>query len=81
MKYDINEIAGVATQLVYEYPDWTIHHVSDMYNIYEECGETTPCDFDTFGTACTVAQRYKDEGLDYFQTEQKIKDNPKEILG
>lgn len=31
---DIEELAGLALQIVFEYPDWTDEHVSDMY----KCG-------------------------------------------
>jgi len=78
----MEDIAGAAAQLVFEYEGWGCEHVSDMFRTYEECGETAPCDFDSFGEACALMQKYKDEGLDYFTAQKKlVEEDTLAILG
>ena len=80
MVYNFKTTAGVATQLVFEYPGWGAEHVSDMYSTYEECGDEPPCEFYTFEDACAYAQKYKDQGLNYSEVQEKILKNEKEIV-
>ncbi len=65
-KSDVKEVAEVAAQIVYEYPDWNEAHVNDIMRTYAEVGEIAPCDGDQLYVACNEMQKVKDSGLSYF---------------
>lgn len=54
------DVAELACQIVFEYPDWTSEHVDEMHR----CGECS-CDVDELGVACEVVAKLQREGLDY----------------
>lgn len=49
------ELAAVACQIAYEYPDWDSEHVSDMYDSYDKA----PFSFDQLYDATEVAASAK----------------------
>ena len=60
-------VIGLACQIVYEYPDWSDQHVSDMLKTYSDNGEKLPCDYDTLIDMCYLADKIKKQGKSYKQ--------------
>jgi hypothetical protein len=80
MKAEVkDEVAGTAAQVVFDYPGWGSEHVSDMYDACKEgstsMGEKLPYSYYDLEDACHLAQKAKNQGLDYFGAIDFVKEN------
>jgi len=62
---NIKDTAGLAAQIVFEYPEWGDEHIDDFMRTYSDCGDTAPCDGDELYDASHIANKLKNDGLDY----------------
>lgn len=64
--------SGVATQIVFDYPNWGEEHVSDMLDTYKHTGGPAPCDYDELMSLACKADDLKKEGKTYEEVEQAL---------
>jgi hypothetical protein len=55
------EAVELAAQIVWEYPEWTGEHVSDMMATYDK--GTEPCSLSELYDLCTSLQSFKNRGI------------------
>jgi hypothetical protein len=68
MKQKKNAIL-LACQIVYEYENWTVEHISDMLNTYEP-PSVAPCDGNELMDLCYKIMKYKKEGKSFEETKK-----------
>ena len=72
MKYP-EEVAGTAAQIVFEYPNWSDEHISDMFDaVVASEGRPKGWDEDTLQDATYEAHQLKEEGLSYDEVVNKL---------
>ncbi len=69
-----NEILiGTALQIVFEYPDWTDEHVSEMYATFKETGDRVNFSSTDLMDMATKADKLKAEGMSWDEAEKSLK--------
>jgi len=66
------ELAGVALQVAYEYPDWGEEHVSDMHATYRQTGRKAPFTADDLYEVTIQADALRRAGKSWTEAEKLL---------
>ena len=72
-KKNIEELAGLACQIAFDYEGFGWEHISDMMATYED--NSPDFDADDLMNASNIAKKAKDLGMSYEEAEEYVKKN------
>lgn len=68
MIINLKETAGLACQIVFEYPHWGYEHIDDMLDTYDASGDPMPCNSNDLYDACRLAESLMGDTREYMST-------------